>query len=326
MVRLVLFVILCLTSMVTSCKRSPARQAQEVAPSGSEGNPRIFQVKGIITAIDPGQKGVEIRHEAIPGYMPAMTMPFTAKATEELAGLAPGQAVSFQLSVTDTKAWIDQIRRIESAPANSPSADSQNRLAREVEPLQESDPLPDYRLTNQFGQPLSLAQFKGQALAITFLFTRCPLPTFCPLIANQFAEVQRKLLVMSNAPPNWHLLTISFDPGFDTPAVLKAYAQGHDYNPKHWSFATGEIIEITALGEQFGLEFWRDKSGGISHNLRTAVVDAAGRVQKIFQGNTWTSDELVAEMVKAAGWTQHPSQEGPKKSRVLQDPPSNDNE
>jgi protein SCO1/2 len=323
MVRAALFVILVLSSLTTSCKRSPDRQDGEATSRSSAGDPRVFQVKGVVTALDPNKKSIEIRHEAVPGYMPAMTMPFSVKASEELAGLAPGQAVLFRLSVTDTEAWIDQIRRVESSAANGPPADSQIRLAREVEPLQEGDPLPDYHLTDQSGQPLNPAQFKGQALAITFLFTRCPLPTYCPLIANQFVDAQRKLLGMSKAPTNWHLLTISFDPGFDTPAVLKAYAQAHNYNPKHWSFATGELIEVTALGEQFGLAFWHDQNGGISHNLRTAIVDASGRVQKIFQGNTWTSDELVAEMAWAAGWTNNPSQDGPKRPGVLGDQPNN---
>jgi protein SCO1/2 len=106
---------------------------------------------------------------------------------------------------------------------------------------------------------------------------------------------------MPNAPTNWHLLTISFDPEFDKPEVLKGYARMFKYEPEHWTFATGELIGITAIGEQFGLAFWHDETGSISHNLRTVVVDAAGKVQKIFQGNQWTSAELVAEMVQAAG-------------------------
>jgi protein SCO1/2 len=273
----------------------------------------VFEVKGVITALDPSQKKIEIRHEAVPGYMPAMTMPFNVKAPEELAGLREGQTVLFRLSVTDTDAWIDQIRRVEASPTDGPSAVNHIQQVRDVEPLQEGDPLPDYHLTNQLGRAFSLAQFKGQALGITFLFTRCPLPTFCPLMANRFAEAQRKLLELSNGPTNWHLLTVSFDPGFDTPAVLKAYAQAYNYNPNYWSFATGELIEVTALGEQLGLSFWRDQTGGFSHNLRTAIVDTEGRVQKIFQGNTWTSEELVAEMARAAGRTNNPSQNGSRR-------------
>jgi protein SCO1/2 len=120
-------------------------------------------------------------------------------------------------------------------------------------------------------------------------------------MANQFAEAQQKLLAMANSPTNWHLLTISFDPEFDKPAVLLAYALAHQYNPKYWTFATGELIDITAIGEQFGLAFWHDETGSITHNLRTVVLDSGGRVQKVFEGGDWTSAELVAELVKAVG-------------------------
>jgi protein SCO1/2 len=171
---------------------------------------------------------------------------------------------------------------------------------RDVEPLNIGDPLPDYTFTNELGQAVSLAQFKGQALAITFIFTRCPFPTFCPQMSRYFRETQEKLKQQTSMT-NWHLLTLSFDPEFDTPAVLKNYAEEYQADPSRWNFLTGALIDVTALTEQFGVQFWRVNPGEpLSHNLRTVVVDAAGRVQKIFPNNNWTSDELVAEMLKAA--------------------------
>jgi protein SCO1/2 len=234
--------------------------------------------------------------------MPAMTMSFESKDPKELAGVKPGDAVSFRLTVTDTDSWVDQIRKLSPAVMPEPTR-STIRIVRDVEPLQIGDPLPDYHFTNELGQAVSLAQFKGQALALTFIFTRCPLPNFCPRMSSNFEAVQKKLLVLPNAPTNWHLLTLSFDPDFDTPVILKSYAERYSADPQHWSFITGEIIDITAIAEQFGQMFWRDQ-GAINHNLRTAVVDAAGRVQKIFQGNNWSPDELVDEMVKAAAANQ----------------------
>ncbi len=232
--------------------------------------------------------------------MPAMTMPFAVKDTNILAGLQPGQAVSFRLIVTETDGWIDQIRVLAPLATNGPPDSSSLRRVRDVEPLSPGDPFPEYSLTNQFGQPFTTARFKGQAIALTFLFTRCPFPTFCPRMASNFEEVQQKLLAPPQTITNWQLLTVSFDPEFDTPAVLKGYAGAHHYDPRHWTFATGALIDVTALGEQFGLAFWRDPPGSISHNLRTAVIDAGGRIQTTFEGNTWTSDELVAELRKAA--------------------------
>jgi protein SCO1/2 len=260
----------------------------------------VYQAKGVVIAVKPREKSVEIKHEEIPNFMPAMTMPFDVKDTNELAGLAPGDSVSFRMIVTDTEGWIDQIKKTAAPVTNSPPTTGPFRLVREVEPLGVGDALPEYHFTNQFAQPLSTTQFKGGALAITFLFTRCPFPTFCPLMANHFSEAQEKLLALSNGPTNWHLLTVSFDPDFDKPAILKNYAERYKYDPAHWSFATGALIDITALAEQVGLTFWHDDTGSISHNLRTVVVDASGRLQKILVGNQWTSDELVTEMVKAA--------------------------
>jgi len=285
---------------MTGCQRSPEARAHGAGSTSPSTNQRVFQVKGVVIAAKPEEKSVEIKHEEIPGYMPAMTMPFDVKDTNELAGLGPADAISFRMIVTDTEGWIEQIRKTAAPATNSPLTTSPLRLVRDVEPLGVGDPLPEYHFTNQFGQAFSTAQFKGGALAITFLFTRCPFPNFCPLMASHFTEAQQKLLALSDAPTNWHLLTVSFDPDFDKPAILKNYAERYKYDPAHWSFATGALIDVTALAEQVGLTFWRDETGSISHNLRAVVVDAGGRLQKVFVGNQWTSDELVEEMVKAA--------------------------
>ncbi len=286
--------------MAVSCKRSDDAGSPARPAAAQSTNRQEFQVKGVVQAVRLRQKEVEIKHEAVLGYMPAMTMPFEVRDTNELAGLEPGQPVTFRLIVTDTEGWIDQIRK-SAPPTNAPPTSGPFRLVRDVEPLAVGDPLPEYHFTNQFGQAFSTARYRGQALAITFLFTRCPYPNFCPRMANNFQEAQQKLLTLANGPTNWQLLTISFDPDFDRPAVLKAYAEAHQCDPRHWTYATGELIDITAIAEQFGMTFWHDETGGISHNLRTAVVDASGRVQKVFAGNEWNSAELVAELVQAAG-------------------------
>jgi protein SCO1 len=273
--------------------------AQSLVPPQSQANQEVHPATGVVTEITPAEKQVTIKHDAIPGYMGAMTMPFDVKDTNELAGLAPGDAVSFRIVIEDNKGWIDQIRKT-GKKVNLAVTSGPLRSVRDVQMLNEGDLLPDYHLTNQLGQAISTAQFKGQALAITFLFTRCPYPNFCPLMANNFVETQQKLLAMPNTTTNWHLLTISFDPEYDTPEVLKRYAEAHGADPARSTFATGALTDITALGEQFGLAFWKDQTGIINHNLRTIVIDASGRVQKIFTGNTWQPEDLVAEMVKAA--------------------------
>jgi protein SCO1 len=290
-----------LLSATVSCtqENSVAANTAGSPPATAGTNQHTYQVKGVIKELKPDGKTVEIRHEEVLGYMPAMTMPFEARDPKELKGLQAGDTVSFRMTVTDTDGWIDQITKLNTPkPAELPSR-ANFRIVRDVEPLKEGDPLPEYHFTNELGQVVSTSQLKGQALAFTFFFTRCPYPTFCPLMSINFKEVQTKLLAMPDGPKNWHLFSISFDPENDPPAALKAYAARYDYNPEHWNFLTGELIDITAIGEQVGETFWHD-GASISHNLRTVVVDTRCRVQKSIPENKWTSDELVAEMVKAA--------------------------
>ena len=284
--------------MAGSCR--PAAAVSASLPSATT-NLNYYQVKGVVKELKPGGRSVVIKHEEVPNYMPAMTMPFDVRDTNELRGLQAGDAVAFRMVVGNTDAWIDQVKKLDPPPAAAPAARPAFRIVRDVDPLQEGDPLPEYHFTNELGQALSTSQFKGQALAFTFFFTKCPFPTYCPLMSLNFSTVQKQLQALPNAPTNWHLLTISFDPETDTPAVLKEYAERYQYNPKHWNFVTGSLIDVTALGEQVGLTFWRDPgTAGISHNLRTVVVDARGRVQKIIPENKWTGDQMVAEMLKAA--------------------------
>jgi protein SCO1 len=292
------FVLLLVPLALVSCKdaNSPATSQRPTAST----NQQTFQVKGVIQELKPGGKSVVIKHEEVPNYMPGMTMPFDVKDAKELAGLQKGDAVSFRMIVTDTDGWIDHITKLATPAPAEPVSRPMIRVMRDVPPLNVGDPLPEYHFTNELGKTVSTSQFKGQAIAFTFFFTRCPFPTFCPFLANSFGEAQKKLLATPNAPTNWRLLSISFDTDADSPETLKTYATGYKYNPEHWSFLTGDLTDITALGDQVGEFFGRDDTGSISHNLRTVVIDAQGRVQKVLVGNEWTSDELVAEIIKAA--------------------------
>jgi protein SCO1/2 len=301
------FLVLVLT---VSCSKIPQGSEAQADSKDLNTNQQIFQAKGLVVEVKAREKQVEVKHEAIPGYMPAMTMPFDVKDTNELAGLEPGQLIRFRLVVTKTEGWIDQIQKLAAPTAKAADGRTVNDAGttnipleslRAAEPLNPGDALPEYHFIDQFGQSFTTGQFKGQALAITFLFTRCPFPNFCPRMATEFSEVQQKLLTTPHMPTNWHLLTVSFDPEFDKPEVLKGYSQAFKCDPTHWTFATGKLADISALGEQFGLAFWKDETGSISHNLRTAVIDANGKLQKVLQGNEWTSDELVTEMVRATG-------------------------
>ena len=263
---------------------------------------QVFSGKGIVKELQLDGKTVVVQHEAISNYMAAMTMPFEVHDTNELRGLKSGDAISFHLFVTPTEGWIGDIIR-QRNPSNLPPAvtsSSDLQISRAVTPLDEGDMMPEYHFTNELGQPVNLSQYKGSVMAFTFFFTSCPFPNFCPRMTANFASAAAQLNQMPNAPTNWHLLSVSFDPKTDAPARLLAYAENSHYDSAHWSFLTGAPEQISEFADQFGENFWNE-GGSISHNLRMVVVDAKGRIRKIYQGNGWTGSDLVGEMIKAAG-------------------------
>lgn len=284
--------------VVFSCKEQTSSAAD--SSSAARTNRQFYQVKGIVKELKPDGKTVVIRHEEVPHYMPAMTMPFEVHDTNELRGLKPGDLVSFQLVVTADNGWIEHLIKLTAGHTTELPSRPTFRLVRDVDLLQVGDMLPEYHFTNELGQAVSTKQLKGQAFAFTFFFTRCPYPAFCPLMSANFEATENKLLEMPDVPKNWHLFSISFDTEYDSPATLKNYAQRYDYHPAHWSFLTGDLVDITAIGDQVGEYFGHDEGGGVTHNLRTVVVDTRGRIQKIYPDNKWTSDQLVVELLKAA--------------------------
>jgi len=247
----------------------------------------------------PDGRTVVIQHAAISNYMAAMTMPFKAGSPEELAGLRRGDEVSFLLHVTEAESWVDHIARIGTvalppapAPAPVPAAQPEHALL-------------DYPFTNELGRAVSLNDFRGQALAITFFYTRCPLPDYCPRLSKNFQVAQQILESRPGGPTNWHFLSISFDTEFDSPAMLKAYGTGYQYDPDHWSFLTGPADKIGELTRGSGVSYQYD-AGTFNHDFRTLIIDAAGHLQMVFPTGGDLSDQIVAEILKAAAVTNPP--------------------
>lgn len=296
----VLCVIL-VTVLGSACRQAPTHSTGSGRTAGTPAaGARTYHVQGVVKEVDPDGKRAVIKHEAIRGYMAAMTMPFEVQDPQQLADVRPGDRIAFRLNVTETDGWIDQVRVVERGEPEDPKPKIEStRMVRQVEELKEGDRMPDYRFVNEQRKPVALGQFKGQAVALTFIYTRCPYPTFCPRQSTQFAEICEQLKALPDGPKNWHLLSISFDPAHDTPSVLREYARRYHYDPARWSFLTGEIIDLDAITEQFGMFFARDGEG-FSHNVRTVILNAAGRIQKIYVGNQWTTADVVAQMVTAA--------------------------
>lgn len=298
-----LLVLLCLTG---GCQHTRLSQPEE---------PTLYPVKGVVREIHADRREVIIKHDEIPGYMAAMTMPFEVRDAQELAGLQPGDQVSFVLSVTKKDGWISNIAKVGASAPYEAKPREATRVTRVVTELSVGDRMPDYPFTNELNQPVHLGQFAGEPYAITFFYTRCPFPTFCPRVASQFAEAAAALAKDKRAPRRWRLLSLTFDPDNDTPAKMRAYGLRFGYNPKHWSFLTGAMIDIDAITEQFGMYF--DREGDtFGHNVRTVVVDGAGKIARILIGNAWKTEELVEALVSTArtGTTHPPATAKSKRS------------
>jgi len=258
---------------------------------------QLFVVAGVVCETKPEDKLVVIRHEAVSNYMAAMTMPFKVKSAEELAGVRRGDKIQFRLHVTGEESWVDGI--VKMGADRSPEAPPPPPQAAATKP---DCSLLDFHFTNELGQAVSLGDFRGQALAITFFYTRCPLPDYCPRLSKNFQLASQRLAARTNPPANWHFVSVSLDPEYDSPAALQAYGRSYDYDPAHWSFLTGPADKIAELARGSGVHY-QAENGAISHDFRTLIINAHGDLQMVFPTSGDLSDSIVTEMIKAAAAT-----------------------
>src|SRR6185503_3128177 len=254
--------------------------------------PREFEIVGQIQAVVPEKGEVTIKHQDIKGFMPGMTMPFKA-AAGVLEGRQAGDLVTGTLVVGEVDVHISKLTvtgHRELDPTTVLPSDGSAII-------QPGDPVKDAALIDQDGKTRRLSDWRGHRLALTFVYTRCPLPEFCPLMNQHFRTVQGAI-ARTPALADVRLLSVTLDPAYDTPAVLKPFAAGAGADPTRWTFLTAEPKEAAAFMEQFGILVERDPSNEvqITHNLRTAVIGADGRLKTVHTGNRWLPDELVADL------------------------------
>ncbi len=269
------------------------------APNVSDQTAKPYSARGVVRQIADDRHKVTIQHEEIPGYMSAMTMEFTVKDTNELNGISPSDEITFKLVVGEDDSWIEGIHfvahRVENVTNNTyifhvPSAE-----------LKPGDLLPDCELISEDGSRIRFLDFRGKAVAFTFFFTRCPLPDYCPRMNKNFAETRELMLSTPNAPTNWQLLSVSFDPGFDNPTVLSGYANFYrNGDTNHWLFAATPTNALAHLAPSLDLMIMRDGENIMSHSLRTVVLDPQGHIFRQLDGNKWTPQELADAIMEAA--------------------------
>ena len=259
---------------------------------------RQYELKGQVLAVDPVRQELTIKHGDIRGFMPGMTMPFKVKDAKLIEGRTPGDLVTATLVVEDSAAYLSTLTATGRAPLTEPPPPP-----RTMDILDPGSPVPDAKLIDETGAARSLSDWRGRVLAVTFIYTRCPLPDFCPRMDQHFAAVQREVLNDAKLRDRVALLSVSVDPQFDTPEVLAAHARRAGADARVWSFATGDAEAITQLAGRFGVSVFREGSdpSGLTHNLRTAIIKPDGTLATVLGGNDWTPAALVDAARRAGG-------------------------
>lgn len=264
-----------------------------------------YPLKGKVVSVDRENKKAKIDHENIPGFMDAMTMDFPIHEDWIWDDLTPGSEIRAELVVDNAAKdpyYLEKVGIVALPNPNQPVVPVNEKFA------QIGRQVPDFQLTNQDGERFTFKDYRGKALAITFIYRECPLPEYCIKMSVNFSDLATDIAINEEFQDKMRLLSISFDPARDTPEKLKQYGQGYlgnDAKPDFtvWQLAVGSDKEVRTIADFFGLRYEVDENDKtqINHSLRTAVISPEGKVTKIFSGNEWTPDDLLRELKAALG-------------------------
>lgn len=275
--------------------------AKNAAESSATENYKVYKVRGKVVATNAATGEVTLNHEAIKGFMEAMTMPYKLKDPSILSELHPGDVITADVLVSqgaDADVFLDHIVVVAQGKPDYKPAVVYHVPA-------PGDAVPDFALRNEDGKPIHLAQFRGKALLITFIYTRCPLPTYCPRVTRNFATIEKSLAGDAKLYSRTHLLSVSFDPEHDTPERLKAYGEqymGSDAKGEfaHWDLAVPNKLVLTEMARYFDVGITPGPDETITHTLSTTLVGRDGKVARFYPGNDWTPEQVMADVKAAA--------------------------
>jgi len=290
--------LVCLSLGLGGCRGPGGGSAQKVEP-------KTYKMRGKIVEVETSTGHITVDHAAIPGFMMAMTMSYRLADPTVISELHSGDVITARLLVDQDSAGPRNLRldNIVVVAQASP-----NRLP----PVQyhvpaAGDAVPDFHLVNQSGKQIHLGQFHGRVLLLTFIYTRCPLADFCPLMSENFAKIDKILAADKPVYKKTHLLSVSFDPEYDTPAVLRSYGGAHtgrftDEDFAHWDFAAPSVAELPKLEEYFdvGVTGKSVDPATIQHSLSTVLIGKDGKVLAWFPTNDWKPADVATQMEKAA--------------------------
>jgi len=267
---------------------------------------RRYKLRGQVLGKNPANNEITVKHEDIPGFMSAMTMPYKVKDAAVIAELQPGDVIAADVVTANNgnDYWLEDIRITDDSARKTTKPVAVHRL-------DVGEQVPDIPLTNQDGTSFRLGDLKGKALLVTFIYTRCPMPTFCPRLSGQFAKIHGDLSKAPDDLAKTHLVTISFDPKYDTPSVLRkyglAYLDDNSAGFSHWDFASTNPSDLRKLADSFGLEYF-EEDNQISHTMDIVLISPAGKIVK-YWATEWTTAELedaLREQAKAGKTGQQP--------------------
>jgi protein SCO1/2 len=270
--------------------------------AGCKSSSKTFTLRGRVISKQPDTQQLIIDNDDIPGFMSAMTMPYTVKDPDGFRRVQPKDVIRADV-VEDQpgKFWLEHLTVTGKAAAQSPAQAPAPKV------LAVGETVPDVPMVNQDGKTLHFAQFKGKAVLLTFIYTRCPFPDYCPLLSRQFATIQKEL---ANNPEDYrktHLISVSFDPNYDKPPVLREYGLSYlTHDPKgfeHWDFVSTTPADLQKLAGSFGLTYYQD-SGLISHAMNTILLAADGTVAHMWPDNGWPTSEVVDAIRHASSSTK----------------------
>jgi protein SCO1/2 len=259
-----------------------------------------YPLKGVVKKIEVER--VTIAHEAIKGFMSAMTMPFHVSDRASLENVKPGDRVEATLHVIEEDGVVFdyELRDLTVTVPAIPQVDlgvskGKVSLRRQPKVLEKGDPVPDFSMTTQEGKALKLSDLRGSVVALTFIYTRCPLPDFCPLMDRKFGELASRIGAVPERARRIRLVSLSFDPEHDTPEVLANHAKARGAAPPLWTFAVASHEELAKIAPALGL-FYDTGRNEIAHNLCTAIIDPDGKLARLEIGtasNKWENVDLL---------------------------------
>lgn len=275
--------LLCLSLLVAlaGCTKKEESNTTEI---------KTFPLKGQVVRIMPEQHRIMIAHEEIPNYMKAMTMPFKVKDTTLLSVVHPGDSVVATLAVSRVESWLETISVL--GKGEQPKVLTGNEILLK-KLVREGEAVPDVQFTNQDNKKIRLDAFKGKVLALTFIYTRCPLPDFCIRMSDNFSKIQKSLKKDASLNGKWHLFSVTFDPEFDKPTILKEYGKTYGADFSDWDFLVTDKVSLQRFVDGFDLTYQPDEGGLIAHTLRTIIIDQKGKLVRILKGNDWTPDQTA---------------------------------